>query len=469
MNAPNSGLITESELALFEDYYELTMGMADHALDNNVEITENYFVRKVPQGSYMVSTGLEQVVSFVKNIKFSEEDIKWLQDTSNGDLSDDFIGYLRNFQFKGDIYAVPEGTPVFPGEPIINISGPSIDVQLIETYLLNMMNFQTLIATKAARISETVKGKTLLDFGARRAHGRDAAMLGARASYIGGAVGTSLVAAGKKFGLPYVGTMAHKFVQDRPDELTAFRDYANVFPHNPILLIDTFDTVQGARNAAIVGKELAERGYQLKGVRLDSGDLLKLSREVRKILDEAGLTDVKVFASNDLDEFTIDRLLEEGAPIDGFGVGTRLITGAVYNPFTKEGGVAALPGVYKEVERREGSKVIPKMKLSSEMAKMTLPSKKQVYRRFDEQGMYAGDAITLWDENSDGKPLLIPIMEKGEIIYDFPSISEIREYSIKERAKIPAVYRDIHKSEKYAVRLSSNLSDLTDKLAAELR
>ena len=256
-----SGLLTESNMALFADYYELTMGKADFDSGNNAICTENYFVRFIPQGEYLIAAGLEQVIHYILNLRFTDADLKWLKESKpTPDMSDDFLDYLRHFKFEGDVYAVPEGTPVFANEPLINVTGRSIDIQIFETYLLNVMNFQTLIATKTARIVHAARGRTCFDFGARRAHGRDAGILAARASFIGGAAGTSLVIAGQYFNLPYVGTIAHKFIMDRPSELAAFRDYARSFPHNTLLLIDTYDTVQGAKNACIVGKEMKASG-----------------------------------------------------------------------------------------------------------------------------------------------------------------------------------------------------------------
>jgi nicotinate phosphoribosyltransferase len=304
-----SGLINFNSIGLFLDYYELTMAKADLDHKNLNIITENYYVRKIPQGAYLVSAGLEQVIHFIENFEIAEEDIEWLNSTSGKDFDEKFYKYLQDFKFGGDVYAAPEGTVVFPNEPIINITGRSLDIQLFETYLLNVMNYQTLIATKASRVARSAKGNDVIDFGARRAHGRDAAILGARAAFIGGVNGTSLVMAGRIWGIPYVGTMAHKFVQDRESELDAFRQYAESFPHNSILLIDTYDTLKGARNACVIGKELRKKGFELKGVRLDSGNLLDLSKKVRKILDDGGLTETKIFASSDLDEF-VQRLME---------------------------------------------------------------------------------------------------------------------------------------------------------------
>ena len=470
--APQSALLTESNMALFADYYELTMGKADFDSGNNAICTENYFVRSIPQGEYLVTAGLEQVIHYILNLRFTDADLQWLKESkATPDLSDDFLDYLRHFKFDGDVYAAPEGTPAFANEPLINVTGRSIDIQIFETYLLSLMNFQTLIATKTARIVHAARGRTCFDFGARRAHGRDAGILAARASHIGGAAGTSLVIAGQYFNIPYVGTIAHKFILDRPSELAAFRDYAKSFPHNTLLLIDTYDTIQGAKNACIVGAEMKARGEQLRGVRLDSGDLLALSKAVRALFDEAGLNDVQIIASNDLDEFQIDRLLGAGAPIDGFGVGTRLATGANFNPLTGEGGPSALPGVYKHVERIEGEEVTPTMKLSEDTGKSTLPGRKQIHRLCDADGNYVKDVISLWDEDlpeSEGytsEPLLVPIIRQGELIYSFPNLTEIQARTKAELTKLPKHYKELTEAEKYPVTLSTGLENLLKQLS----
>ena len=474
--ALQSGLLTESNMALFADYYELTMGKADFDSGNNAICTENYFVRFIPQGEYMIAAGLEQVIHYILNLRFTDADLKWLKESSDKsesserdkptpDMSDDFLDYLRHFKFDGDVYAVPEGTPVFANEPLINVTGKSIDIQIFETYLLNMMNFQTLVATKTARIVHAARGRICFDFGARRAHGRDAGILAARASFIGGAAGTSLVIAGQYFNIPYVGTTAHKFIMDRPSELAAFRDYAKSFPHNTLLLIDTYDTIQGAKNACIVGQEMKARGAQLRGVRLDSGDLLALSKAVREIFDDAGLNDVQIFASNDLDEFQIDKLLAAGAPIDGFGVGTRLATGANFNPLTGEGGPSALPGVYKHVERIEGEKVTFTMKLSEDTGKSTLPSRKQLHRLYDASGNYVKDVISLWNEDlQEGEPLLVPVILKGELVYSFPDMAAMQARAQAELTRLPEPYKRLTDAEKYPVVLSPGLKDLLEQL-----
>ena len=466
VKAPQSSLLTESNMALFADYYEFTMGKADFDSRNNAICTENYFVRSIPQGEYLIVAGLEQVIHYILNLRFTNADLKWLKESkATPDMSDDFLDYLRHFKFDGDVYAVPEGTPVFANEPLINVTGRSIDIQIFETYLLNVMNFQTLIATKTARIVHAARGRACFDFGARRAHGRDAGVLAARASFIGGAAGTSLVIAGQYFNIPYVGTIAHKFIMDRPSELAAFRDYAKSFPHNTLLLIDTYDTIQGAKNACIVAKEMQASGAQLRGVRLDSGDLLALSKAVREIFDEAGLTEAQIFASNDLDEFQIDRLLTAGAPIDGFGVGTRLATGANFNPLTGEGGPSALPGVYKHVERIEGEKVTVTMKLSEDTGKSTLPGRKQLHRSYDADGNYVKDVISRWDEDlQDGESLLVPVILKGELVYSFPNSVAMQAKAKTELTRLSEPYKRLTDAEKYPVVLSPGLEDLLEQL-----
>lgn len=453
---PRSILLTESSAALFTDYYQLTMGQADYDSNNDAIVTANYYVRKIPQGEYLIAAGLEQAVHYIMNLRFSADDLAWLAESS--ELSSDYLDSLKDFRFTGSVHAVPEGTPVFPNEPIINITGRSRDIQLFETYLLAVMNFQTLIATKAARIVDAAQGKSVFDFGARRAHGRDAGILAARAAFIGGAQGTSLVAAGRYLDIPFVGTMAHKFISERPTELEAFLIYANTFPNSTTLLLDTYDTLEGAKNACIVAHEMAKLGHRLNCVRLDSGDLLALSKQVRQILDAEGLDYVKIIASNDLDEFKINALLRDGAPIDGFGVGTRLATGANFNPLTGEGGVSALGGVYKLVER-EG---VPVSKRSDEPAKATIPGEKQVYRLTTTDGYYAGDIITLWHDYipDAGHPLLIPIIENGTLVYSFPELRDIQKLTATELKKLPHKHKRLDKGELYPVELNSSVQKL---------
>ena len=451
-----SALLSVDEMALFVDYYQLTMGQADFNAQHNSVITANYYVRKIPQGQYLIAAGLEQVIHYILNLRFTDATLDWLAE--RGDLSADYLASLRDFHFDGSVHAVPEGTPVFPNEPIINVTGGSREVQLFETYLLCVMNFQTLIATKASRIVEAARGRPVYDFGARRAHGRDAGILAARASFIGGASGTSLVLAGRYFDIPYVGTMAHKFISERPTELEAFRDYATTFPTSTTLLIDTYDTLQGARNACIVAKEMETRGAQLRAVRLDSGDLLALSKEVRQILDAEGLDYVQIIASHELDEFQIDALLKNDAPIDSFGVGTRLATGANFDSITGVGGTSALGGVYKLVE--SDGRPVGKQSLD-EPAKATIPGKKQIYRVTDADGKYVKDCVTLWYEPvSEGQPLLIPIIQDGELVYDFPDLHDIQASTTAELKRLPTSHKSLTEAKPYPVELHSALRNL---------
>ena len=459
--SPNSALLTEDNMALFVDYYQLTMGQADFNAQNDTPersntVTANYYVREVPQGEYLIAAGLEQVIHYVLNLRFTDATLDWL--AQRGDLSSDYLADLKNFRFDGSIFAVPEGTIVFPDEPIINVTGRSRDVQLFETYLLCVMNFQTLIATKASRIVEAARGRPVFDFGARRAHGRDAGILAARASFIGGARGTSLVLAGQYFDIPYVGTMAHKFISERPTELEAFRDYATAFPNNTTFLIDTYDTLQGTKNACIVAKEMETRGVRLRAVRLDSGDLLTLSKQVRGILDAAGLDYVQIIASHELDEFRIDTLLENDAPVDSFGVGTRLATGANFDSMTGEGGTSALGGVYKLVE--SDGKPVGKQSLD-EPSKATIPGKKQIYRLSDDNGNYVRDCVTLWDEPiSEGQPLLIPIIQDGELVYDFPNLHDIQTQTTAALNRLPVSHKSLREAEPYPIELHPTLRQL---------
>ena len=452
---PLSALLSVDEMALFVDYYQLTMGQADFDAQNNPIITANYYVREIPQGQYLIAAGLEQVVHYILNLRFTDATLDWLAE--RGDLHADYLASLKDFRFDGSVFAVPEGTPVFPNEPMINVTGRSRDVQLFETYLLCVMNFQTLIATKSSRIVQAAQGRPVFDFGARRAHGRDAGILAARASFIGGASGTSLMLAGRYFDVPYVGTMAHKFVSERPSELAAFRDYAAAFPNNTTLLIDTYDTLEGARNACIVAKELEARGARLRAVRLDSGDLLKLSRQVRRILDTEGLDYVQIIASHELDEFQIDSLLSKGAPLDSFGVGTRLATGANFDSITGEGGTSALGGVYKLVE--SDGRPVGKQSLD-EPSKATLPGKKQIYRLTDAAGNYTKDWLVLWDEKiSEGQPLLVPIIQDGALVSDFPSLPDIQARTTTELQKLPISHKGLREAIPYRVEFDSVLRE----------
>jgi len=469
MEKLNSLLMDNSETPLFLDYYELTSGQANFDHGRNNRITEVYYFRKIPEnlGGYMVAAGLEQIIDFIKNFRLSREEAEWLKESSNGALSDDFLDYLQNFTFKGTVNAVPEGTVVFPNEPILTVTGNSIDVQLFETYILSVMNFQTMVATKAARISYASRGKPFLDFGARRAHGRDAAILSSRASYIGGAAGTALVSAARKLSIPYSGTMPHKFIQERESEIEAFREYAESFPNDAVLLIDTYDTLKGAQNACTVGNELRKKGYDLKGVRIDGGDLLQLSRQVRRILDDNGFSNTKIIASSDLDEYQIDYFVKNNAPIDMYGVGTRLDTAANYNSISKKGGVSALGGVYKLVEEEENGEFIPKIKISSS-DKTTLPFNKQIYRRSRNNFMLEDIIDRPSFAGYKGyQKLLVPVIEEGKLVYDFPPLEEIKGYAEKELSSLPDKYRRLEDFEEFPVKIGKDILEAKNNIIKE--
>ena len=469
MKKLNSLLMDDSEMPLFLDYYELTSGQANFDQGRNNRITEIYYFRKIPEnlGGYMVTVGLEQIIDFIKNFKFSRKEAEWLKESSNGALTDDFLDYLQKFKFKGTVNAVPEGTVVFPNEPIITITGNSIDVQLFETYILSVMNFQTMVATKAARISYASKGKPFLDFGARRAHGRDAAILSSRASYIGGATGTALVSAAMKLGIPYSGTMPHKFIQERESELEAFREYTESFPNDAVLLIDTYDTLKGAQNACIVGNELRKKGYELKGVRIDGGDILQTSRQVRRILDDNSFSNTKIIASSDLDEYQIDYFVKNNAPIDVYGVGTRLDTAANYNSISKKGGVSALGGVYKLVEEEENGTFVPKIKISSS-DKTTLPFNKQIYRKMRNNFILEDIIARPSSTGYEGyQQILVPVIKNGKLVYDFPALKEIKEYAEKQLSSLPEKYRRLEDFEEFTVKIGEEIMSARNKIIQE--
>lgn len=447
-----SGLLTENNFGLHADLYEFTMGQADFESKNNAIASANYYIRSIPEGQYMVSAGLEQVIQYILNLKFSEEDLLFLQQKVG--LKQAYINELANFNFKGDISAVPEGSIVFANEPIINITGRSRDIQLFETYLLCVMNFQTLIATKAARINSVAQGRRILDFGARRAHGRDASILAARAAFIGGCQGTSLVAASKEFDIPFSGTMAHKFILERESELQAFRDYAAAFPNTSSFLIDTYSTMKGIKNAIKVAYEMEKRNENLFAVRIDSGDLAELSHKVRNELDNAELNYVNIIASDNLNEFKVEDLIKKKAPIDIFGIGTHLVTGS-----TNSSKPSAMPGVFKLVETN--NKPVIK-KSNDDKSKATLPYLKQIWRIFanNEKYLIDRDIITKYKDkepsietNEFALPLLVPIIKKGKLVYNFPSLSDISFKTRFQLQFLPIKYTDLRSTTKFPIKI----------------
>jgi len=443
--------VTASNASMLADLYELTMAAA--YFENHVpgEAVFELFVRHLPKNfSYMVAAGLEQAIHYILNLRFTEEQIQYLKrHPAFRRVGEGFFEYLRNFRFSGDVWAAPEGTVLFPGEPLIQVAGGLVEAQIVETYLLAMINFQTLIASKASRVVEAAKGRDVVEFGSRRAHGPQAALLAARASYIGGCVGTSNLLAGYELGIPTYGTMAHSFIMAFDSEREAFQAYQKAFPENMALLIDTYNTIEGAKTAASLG-------ISPTLVRLDSGDLLDLSVKVRRILDDAGHTTTKIFASGDLNEYKIRDLVSKGAPIDAFGVGTELTT-------SRED--PALPGIYKLVELRRGSKSIPRVKLSP--AKVTIPELKQVFRVHSESGLIREDVISIYGEpsaDSRAEPLLTKVIEKGRLLYKVPSLAETREYRRRQTESLSSEFKELTSVAEPPVRLSPKLSALCERL-----
>jgi nicotinate phosphoribosyltransferase len=454
---PYLGFISEENMSLFIDFYELTM-CASYFDNNKFEpATFDLFIRRLPENrSYFLFAGLEQVLLFLKSVKFTEGHLAYLKKQG---FNQQFLDYLGNFKFTGDVWAVPEGTVAFPCEPLVRVTAPIIEAQLVETFLLNTVNLQTTIATKASRVVHAAKGRATIEFGLRREHGIDAGMKVARCSYIAGCQGTSNVLAGLSYSIPVFGTMAHSFVMSYEKEIDAFRAFAKTFPADSTLLIDTYDDLAGAEKAARVAKELEKKGCRLGGVRLDSGNLAEISKKVRQLLDEKGLRYVRIFASGDLDEFRIAELLKNGAKIDAFGVGTKMGTSAD-KPYVDV--------IYKLCETLSEKGVFsPIMKLS--VGKVTLPGRKQVYRFKDANGNFSGDTIALADEKVKGEPLLVKVMEKGELIYDLPSLDEIRAAAAENLSKLPAKYKELTGAPAYPVKLSQDLEKLIKNLEQKLR
>lgn len=442
--------------ALRTDLYQLTMMQAYWKSGHDPEATFDYFVRKIPSGSYLVTAGLSYVLDYIENLRFEDDDIEYL---GTQGFNEEFLENLRSFRFTGDIFAMPEGSIAFPLEPIIRVTAPIIEAQLIETFLLNKMNFSTLIATKASRVVYAARGRAIAEFGLRRAQG-DGHLEATRATYIGGCASTSNVIAGKKLGIPISGTMAHSFVTSFDHEIDSYRAYAEAFPKRCFLLIDTYKSIEGAKKAVIVGKELEKRGEKLMGVRLDSGDLAELSKHVRRILDDSGLGYVKIVASGDLNEWKIDELMNKGARIDLFGVGTELVTGRP---------TPALDGIYKLSDVVQQNKHVPKMKLSDDTIKATLPGKKRVWR-IVEKGKFVRDIISLDDESIDNAlPLLEKVVEKGKIICNRPSLEEIRNNALENLSNLPGIYKKLDGAPIYPVEFSRDLVELREHIIEKIR
>lgn len=475
----------EYSLALLCDFYELTMGRGyfETEMRNKIAYFDVFFRRVPDGGGYAIAAGLEQIVQYIESLHFTSEDIEFLR--AKNIFGEDFLEFLSNFKFSGDIWAVPEGTVIFPGEPILTVRAPSIEAQLIETYLLLALNHQSLIATKASRMVRAAKGRPISEFGSRRAHGEDAAVYGARAAYIGGCTGTACTLSDKLYGVPAGGTMAHSWVQMFDSEYEAFETYCRLYPDNPTLLVDTYSVFgSGIPNAIRAVKEvLWPQGKKKCAIRIDSGDISYLSKKARRILDEEGLTDCRIIVSNALDEYIISELISQEACIDGFGVGERLITAKSDSVFGC---------VYKlAATEDENGNITPKIKVSENVAKITNPSFKSLYRLYsNETGKAEADLITLHDETIDesqpleifdpnhtwkrrtftnytARPLLVPIFEKGELVYDLPELDDIRDYCAREIASMWKEVLRFENPHNYYVDLSQNLWDLKQSLISK--
>lgn len=465
-------------LTMLCDFYELTMGAGYFANGYTDRITYfDLFFRRCPDGGgFAIAAGLEQIVQYIQELHFDPEDIVYLRERKC--FNEDFLNYLANFKFTGDIWAVPEGTPIFPREPIITVRAPAIQAQLVETYLLLCVNHQSLIATKANRVVRAAEGRTVLEFGSRRAQGADAAILGARAAYIGGCHGTACTISDQLYGVHAGGTMAHAWVQMFDSEYEAFKAYVKMFPNNATLLVDTYNTLKsGVPNAIRAFNEvLKPMGITKCGIRLDSGDLAYLTREARKMLDEAGWTDCKISVSNSLDEYIIRDLLRQGAQIDMFGVGERLITAKSEPVFG---------GVYKlaAIEEPDGT-VVPKIKISENVEKITNPHHKKLYRFYaKDTGKAIADYLTVYDEvvddskdmtifdpdatwktkkvyNFTARELQVPVFKGGELVYKLPSLEEIRSYCLAQVDTLWDEVKRFDNPQTYYVDLSQKLWDI---------
>lgn len=467
-------------LTLLADFYELTManGYYQNGIADKISYFDMFF-RTVPDnGGFAVMAGVEQLISYLDGLKFTERDIKFLR--SKNCFSEGFLDYLRNFKFECDVWAIPEGTPIFPHEPLVTVRGPAVQAQFIETMVLLSINHQSLIATKANRIVRAAEGRPVMEFGSRRAQGYDGAILGARAAFIGGCAGTACTVCERDDGIPALGTMAHSWIQMFPTELDAFRAYAKAYPEDTTLLVDTYSVLRsGVPNAITVFKEMHAAGYEPKGIRIDSGDITYLSKHARKMLDAEGFKNVKIVASNSLDEYIIKDILRQGAKIDSFGVGERLITSRSEPVFG---------GVYKLSAVEEDGKIIPKIKLSENTSKITNPDFKTLWRLYDNfSGMAVADVITCADEeivsgepyelfdpeftykrktvvNFTAKKLQVQLYQKGRRVYESPSVAEIKDYC---KAQLDTIWDEVKRFENphgYYVDLSKKLWDKKQEL-----
>lgn len=470
-------------LTMLTDFYEITMsnGFLENGKADEIVYFDMFFRRVPDNAGFAIMAGLEQLIEYIRSLSFTESDIEYLR--SKKMFSEKFLAYLENFRFECDIWAIPEGTPIFPNEPIVKVKGPAIQAQFIETMVLLTINHQSLIATKANRIVTVADGRPVMEFGSRRAQGYDGAIYGARAAYIGGCSGTACTISERDFGVKALGTMAHSWVQLYDTELEAFRAYAKAYPDSCTFLVDTYNVLKsGVPNAITVFKELEKSGHRGVGIRIDSGDIAYLSKKARKMLNDAGLDYINIVASNSLDEYIIRDLLIQGAEIDSFGVGERLITSKSEPVFG---------GVYKLVAVERNGKVIPKIKISENVIKITNPGSKELWRLFDNQtGKAIADVITVEGEIIDdskpyvifnpeqtykkkkvtdftAKKMLVKIAENGKIVYNLPDIEGIREYTKQQLSTIWDEVKRFENPHEYYVDLSKQLWDLKQQLLNE--
>lgn len=473
-------MIEKLNLTMLTDFYELTManGYFESGVAEDIAYFDMFFRRIPDGGGYAIMAGLEQVIHYLNNLEFTEEDLAYLK--SKNMFSREFLAYLKNFHFTCDVWAVPEGTPIFPGEPILTVRGPVIQAQFVETMILLLINHQSLIATKASRIARAAGGRPVMEFGTRRAHGASAAIYGARAAYIGGCAGTACTISDRDFGIAALGTMAHSWVQMYPNEYEAFRKYAEIYPDNCTLLVDTYNVLKSGVPAAI--RIFDEMKPKSKGIRIDSGDVAYLTKQARKMLDQAGHEDCKIVVSNSLDEYIIEDVIAEGARIDSFGVGERLITAKSEPVFG---------GVYKLSALEQDGMMVPKIKISENVEKITNPGFKTVYRLFDQDSHKAvADVIALDSEPApDGKEyeifdpqavwkrkrlrnfyaknLRVQIFDHGECIYASPSIDEIKAYCQMQMSTLWDETLRLENPQTYYVDLSKDLWELKNQLIEE--
>lgn len=473
-------------LTLLTDFYELTMagGYFENSMTDKIAYFDMFYRKNPDNSGFAIMAGVEQMIEYLTNLKFTDEDIEYLR--SKNMFSEPFLQYMRNFEFKCDVWAVPEGTPIFPGEPIVTVKGPLIQAQFVETMILLSINHQSLIATKSNRICTAADGRAVMEFGSRRAQGYDGAIYGARAAYIGGCAGTACTICDRDYNIPALGTMAHSWIQSFDTEEEAFRAYAKAYPQSCTLLVDTYNTLKsGVPNAIKIFKEeVVSRGYRPKGIRIDSGDITYLSKKARRMLDEAGFEDVKICASNSLDEYIIRDMFMQGAKVDIFGVGERLITSYSSPVFG---------GVYKLVAMEEEGKIIPKIKVSENVGKITTPCFKKLYRLFDRDTDKAiADVLTLNEEtindnepyeifdpqhtwkrktinNFYAKEMLVKYIENGKLTVKLPDVNEIRDYC---KAQLDTLWDEVTRFENphtYYVDLSQKLWDIKNSLLNKTR